>query len=114
MPHIIIEYSENAFNITEVNTLLNGLAMAIANTKLFKPQNPKIRLHPAQHFLLDKSFNGFIHVQCRIHQGRSENEKKQVSHSILSALTPYSNSAIVITVEIIEMERHSYAKTIVN
>jgi 5-carboxymethyl-2-hydroxymuconate isomerase len=113
MPHIIIEHSQNAFNPLELNAVLNDVAMAISNTKLFSPQNIKVRLHPAEHFLLDASLSGFIHVQCRIHKGRSSNQKKAVSESVLNSLTTYSKNATVITVEIVDMEQASYTKKII-
>lgn len=114
MPHIIIEHSLTSLDTNIQETLLDDLFNSVTNTKLFAENNIKVRLHPISFFKLATSHHGFIHIQCRIHTGRSQQEKQQLSESILLVIQKYAKSKTVITVEVIEMDTTSYAKVIVN
>ncbi|BCN94455.1 hypothetical protein THMIRHAM_22400 [Thiomicrorhabdus immobilis] len=112
MPHIIIEYSIASLDAKSQETLLHDLFNAVTNTRLFEASNIKVRLHPINTFKLATNFNGFIHVQCRIHGGRSNQEQQILSESLLSVLKGYAAMKTVITVEVVEMNSASYAKGI--
>jgi 5-carboxymethyl-2-hydroxymuconate isomerase len=53
-------------------------------------------------------------VQCRLHAGRSEAQKRQLSEAVLAAVRGQGWVAKVITVEVVEMDRDSYAKYVLN
>jgi len=110
MPHIIIEHSERAYNDYEPQALLTSIVQALAETTLFNMDNIKARLHPTHHFWLSEQFDDFVHVQCRIHQGRSTEQKRLLSDSVLNRLSKQCNSKTVITVEIVDMDTESYSK----
>jgi len=61
---------------------------------------------------------GFIHAVCKTHVGKTEGDKQQLSTAVLHALEnhakTFAKQTMVITVEVIEMDKASYAKSLVN
>ncbi len=113
MPHIIFEYSQNTFANKEQSELLDCAFEAVESTGLFNADNIKVRLHPVENYRLGLKEHGFMHVICRIHQGRSVQHRVELSQAMLTALSKLMSSKLVITVEVVEMERASYAKKVV-
>lgn len=112
MPHIIIEHSLSSLNKDRHQILLNKLFKNVEATGLFNTANIKVRLNPTAAFRLATDYDGFIHTQCRIHTGRSQQDKQRLSDSLLLVLKEFANKRTVITVEVIEMDSTSYTKTI--
>lgn len=112
MPHIMIEYSQNALSEKEAETLVSEAYQAVKATELFKEENIKVRLHPVMHYQLGLSDCGFMHVQCRIHAGKTDHQKQRLSQSLLDALKSLFKSPMVLTVEAVEMEESTYAKAV--
>ena len=114
MPHVIIEHSIKAFDKSLNQNILNSIAKGIEQTLIFNIDNIKIRLHPINDFLLAKELEHFIHIQCRIHIGRSEAQKTQLSQAVLDAISGYTKLKTVITVEIVDMDTDSYSKQVID
>lgn len=116
MPHIIIEYSlaspDSNLDSTSAQTLVDTAFNAVLQTHTFTPANIKVRLHPVQFYRLGLKDVGFIHVMCRIHAGKTLEQKQQLTQSLLQALSKIETQKRVITVEVIEMVRDSYAKAL--
>lgn len=110
MPHLIIEYAEDAIAADQVDALVDAVFEAASASGLFDTTNIKSRAIPVRQYRLGASGNGFIHVQCRIHAGRSVTQKQQLSASVLAAVRATGVAVAISTVEIVEMERASYAK----
>lgn len=49
-------------------------------------------------------------MQCRIHVGRSDSQKKQLTEAVLAALVEQGLGVEVMTAEVVEIDRASYAK----
>ena len=116
MPHIIVEHSLDLVDPLKANGLLDTIFVAVESTGLFNLENIKVRLHPVDDYKLGLASSGFIHVTCRIHQGKTEQQKQQLTQSVLNAIALWMQQArrsCVITVELVELGRASYAKTIV-
>lgn len=114
MPHIILEYSlaadDAGLDATAARTLVDAAFNAVLETAVFTPANIKVRLHPVQFYRLGLANAGFIHVMCRIHRGKNLAQKHLLSESLLQALSKIEAQKRVITVEVVEMDRESYAK----
>ncbi|WP_029407476.1 5-carboxymethyl-2-hydroxymuconate Delta-isomerase [Thiomicrorhabdus sp. Milos-T2] len=146
MPHIVIEYSKDSFEFKDLpsthnkmgqsqrlplNTplsmplsmplsipgLVDSVFEAVANTNIVKSENIKVRTYAAEFYKLGLNNTGFIHVVCKTHSGKTENEKKGLSQTIVNALERMVKStakhSMVITVEVVEMDTPSYSKTLV-
>lgn len=143
MPHIVIEYSQDSFeskdipyankalsrpqDIPSVNKLeglsqgipglVNSVFDAVVNTNIVKPENIKVRTYAAEFYKLGLMNTGFIHAVCKTHTGKSDLEKQALSQAILKSLEQFVQStaenSIVITVEVVEMDRSSYSKSLI-
>jgi 5-carboxymethyl-2-hydroxymuconate isomerase len=60
------------------------------------------------------SKKAFVHVTVKILSGRKLEQKKTLSHLILSKLKAINFPPILLTVDIVEMEKESYGKGMIN
>ena len=110
MPHVIIEFSEELASAGQIEMLLDEINRAAAGTGLFEASHIRVRAMAYAHYRVAGKREPFIHAQCRIHAGRSETQQRQLSEAVLLALRAQGWPVRVITVEVVEMERASYAK----
>lgn len=110
MPHLIIEFAQGQAGDAQVEALLDAVHHAAATTGLFEASHIRVRAYPVAYYRLGGEQRPFIHAQLRIHSGRSLAQRQALSQAILTALHAQQWPAQVITVEVVEMERASYAK----
>lgn len=110
MPHVIIELPNKVAHDAKVAALLDAVHAAVSATRLFEIENIKTRVITFNHYRIGTTNAPFIHVQCRIHAGRSEPQKKTLSEAVLSAVLAQALPVSVITVEVVEIDRVTYAK----
>ena len=110
MPHIIIEYAEDIINQQGAQLLVDAIFVAAEESGMFEPLNIKVRAVPVAVYRLGLLGEGFIHVQCRIHAGRTTEAKKSLTASIINALRNLSIDVAVMTAEVVDMDRDSYSK----
>ena len=94
----------------QLETLLDVVHAEVVDTALFDESHIRIRAIPLSHYRAGGKPDPFIHVQCRIHPGRSEAQKRQLSEAVLAAVRGQGLPVKVITVEVVEMDKASYAK----
>ena len=110
MPHLIIEFSQDLAEAEQVEAMLDAVHQAAAGTGLFEVSHIRVRAVPVAYYRVGGEREPFIHVQCRIHAGRSEAQERQLSEAVLAAMREQGWPAKVITVEVVEMDRLTYAK----
>lgn len=110
MPHLIIEYPQDVVAAEQAESMLDAVHRAAVATGLFDESHIRIRTVPLSHYRTGGRSEPFIHVQCRIHAGRDERQKRQLSEAVLVAIREQALPVKVITVEVVEMDRASYAK----
>ena len=110
MPHIIIEYSQQQAEPEQVEAMLDAVHAAAADTGLFDPTHIRVRAIAVTFYRTAGRYAHFIHAQCRIHPGRDEEQKRKLSTAVLEALRAQQWSAKSVTVEVVEMDRATYAK----
>ena len=110
MPHIIVEYAQQLANEIEINAILRVIHNSIAESGLFKADQIKTRAYSFAEFTNAGGSEPYIHIQARIKSGRDADNKKRLGEAILASLAALNIPASVITVEIIDMDRDSYAK----
>ena len=112
MPHLFIEYPQDRISPEQLEPLLDSVHVNALGTGLFEESNIRIRAIPLTHYRMGGKPDPFIHVQCRIHSGRTEEKKRQLSEAVLVAIRDQNLPVKSITVEVVEMDRESYAKWI--
>ena len=111
MPHCIIEYSSSI----EPLDLNQKVFQGALESNLFEPDGSdiKVRSIAYEHYQTGSTQEKFIHVTLRILSGRSEQDKLLLSKSVMSKLKSIQLVSTSLTVEVVDMDRNSYAKLIV-
>lgn len=119
MPHTIIEHS---FPIPQIDSLLLKVNQTIAkNEGNFDITQCKARNIFCQNFVIgDGLEQDFMHITIRIMQGRSVEIRKNLAENILKIVSGFlqennlSKNPIALSIDIAELEREIYQKTVVN
>ncbi|MBL1260777.1 MAG: 5-carboxymethyl-2-hydroxymuconate Delta-isomerase [Thiotrichaceae bacterium] len=112
MPHFIIEYSEMIATEVQIPALLDAVHAAALSSELFPESHIKTRVIPVKFYRVGGGGHSFIHAQLRMKFGRSDAQKRALSHSVLAAIKNQRWPADVVTVEVVDMDVASYAKYI--
>lgn len=110
MPHCIVEYSKPIESQLTPAKLLDTIFSATAASGLFDVSHIKVRALAFDHFQLAGPCADFIHITVRLHQGRTDAEKKQLSQLMLAEIVQLELNSVAITVELLDMHTASYAK----
>jgi len=110
MPHIIVEYAEDIVLDDDINDVLNAIHTACTSSGLFDESHIKTRAYPFKNYTNAGKQDPYMHIQARIKSGRDIDNKKQLSFAIITGLEALGLKASVITVEVVDMDRESYAK----
>lgn len=110
MPHLIIEYAQDLASTEQVPALLDAVHEAALSTGLFDEHHIRTRAIPVTFYRTGTGKGPFIHAQLRIHRGRNEAQKRELSEAVLAALRAQGWPARTITVEVVDMDVATYAK----
>ncbi|MCX4187433.1 5-carboxymethyl-2-hydroxymuconate Delta-isomerase [Methylophaga sp. OBS4] len=113
MPHCIIEFSKDLESQLTPPALVNAVHQGALASELFEASHIKTRAVAYDYFQVGAEQSNFIHVTVRLHQGRTVAQKKMLSSTIIERLADTGLSAVVITVEAVDIETESYTKRIV-
>ncbi|MFY3384937.1 5-carboxymethyl-2-hydroxymuconate Delta-isomerase [Paracidovorax sp. MALMAid1276] len=116
MPHLTIEYSANLARYPEADTLTALNAALCAHPQVQDEADLKTRFIATSSFEIGTApaHRAFVHAQLRVLSGRTPEAKKELSDIIAAVLrerTPRPAGVMVqLSVEIVDMDRGSYAK----
>ena len=114
MPQITLEYTEGLQ--LDVRLTLLALKQALVETGLFLPDDIKSRAVRREQWLtgLEAGTAPFVHLQLAILTGRDLPARQRLSAAILPVLQAQVNGPVgtQLCVEVREMDKDSYAKTI--
>ena len=108
MPHCIVEYAREL----NASAVLEAVYSGAEQSGLFSPADIKLRAQPYKDYFSGAGKQRFVHVSARILSGRTLEQRQLLSRHILEALERLNLTNCSLTVEVIEMERDSYAKTV--
>lgn len=114
MPHCIIEYAKELEQSLAVNELLGIVEQAAVESKLFEESSIKIRAIAYEHYLTGCSNKPFIHITFKILFGRNHQQKKELTNLVLDKLSEVLQLPISLSVEVIDIEKVSYKKLVIN
>lgn len=116
MPHLHIEYTDNLAGLDERGLMCELNAVVCAHPSVAEEADVKARIARLASYCIgtQPDNRGFVHVQLRWMQGRSEEAKKQVSDqmaAVLRRLVPRPEGIMVqLSVDIADMDRACYYK----
>lgn len=114
MPHFILDCSERILDIQEPKKTIEAVFETAFETGLFERDDIKVRLNPFKYSLVQSGEADFIHVFGNIMQGRTDDQKADLSRRIVAKLNELFSEVPIISMNIRDFEKASYCnKTMV-
>jgi 5-carboxymethyl-2-hydroxymuconate isomerase len=108
MPHCIIEHARTI----DSQRLMRPVHAGALESGLFSPDGAdiKVRAIACDHYLTGGRQADFVHVTLRILSGRTAAQKQALAAKVLGQLAALGLGECALTVEVVDMDRASYAK----
>lgn len=113
MPHCIIEYSKDLASLFKPQALVMAVHKDVVNSALFEASSIKSRAIGFEYYYAGLPDTAFIHVGIKIFPEKSEAQRHALSHAVLNAVLALPLQACSVSVEIFDIEKASYALTVV-
>jgi 5-carboxymethyl-2-hydroxymuconate isomerase len=107
MPHLILECSANVLALRSAEELIRAVHSTAEASGLFAEGDIKVRVRSYEQFTVDTQ-DDFLHVFGYIMQGRSVEQKKVLSDSIVKRLKELLHDVPVISMNVMEFEKATY------
>lgn len=115
MPHFIIECSENIIAQKAPVEIMEAVYEAAEATGLFVENDIKVRINPYKYYKLGKGKNGFLHIFGNIMEGRSIEQRENLSRKIIERLHQMFPEISILSINIREFEKATYCnKSLIN
>ncbi|MFH0782356.1 MAG: 5-carboxymethyl-2-hydroxymuconate Delta-isomerase [Pseudomonadota bacterium] len=101
MPHCIIEYSNEIEKFVAPKKLINAVYQGALKSDLFEDEDIKTRSIGFESYQSGSVKKAFVHVTVKILSGRNIDQKKSLSHLILSQLKTIDFPSTLLTVEVV-------------
>lgn len=108
MPHFIIDCSENIIEQKSPEEIMQAVYDAAEATGLFAENDIKVRLRPFRYFKLGEGKTDFIHIFGNIIEGRSVEQKENLSRKIIERLNETFPDVSILSINISEFEKATY------
>ena len=108
MPHFVIDCSENILRIHPPEKILQAVHDTAEATHLFKKGDIKVRLRTFEHFTVGHSKSDFIHIFGNLMEGRTIEQKADLSKQIVKKLKEMFAEVPVISINLREFEKATY------
>ena len=108
MPHFIIDCSENILRSHSQDEIIKQVQISAISTKLFHKNDVKVRVNSFEKYSTGDKKEDFIHVFANIMEGRSIEQKANLSKTIVKDLALMFPSVPNIGTNVIEFERATY------
>ena len=109
MPHFIIDCSENIIQQRSPDEIMQAVCDVAEATGLFAVDDIKVRLCPYQYFKLGTGKKDFIHIFGNIMEGRSPEQKANLSKKIIERLNEMFPDISILSINIREFEEATYS-----
>lgn len=108
MPHFILDCTENILELKEPKEIIEEIFETAFSTGLFQRNDIKVRLNPFKHSLVMEGDTDFVHVFANIMQGRTDEQKANLSYKIVGKLNELFPNVPIISMNIRDFEKTSY------
>jgi len=109
MPHFIIDCSENVIEQKSADEIMQAVYDVAEATGLFAANDIKVRLRPYHYFKLGEGKKDFIHIFGSIMEGRSAEQKANLSRRIIERLNEMFPDISILSMNIGEFEKATYS-----
>jgi 5-carboxymethyl-2-hydroxymuconate isomerase len=108
MPHFIIDCSEELLRDKTPQEIMEAVYFAAEETGLFAEDDIKVRINPYKYYKLGKTKKDFIHIFGNIMEGRSTEQKADLSRKIIVQLNQMFPDISILSINIREFEKATY------
>lgn len=109
MPHFVIDCSENILTLQQPDKIVQEVHESACSTGLFDEADIKVRLNPfKEHYLVGGKKDDFIHVFANIMEGRTTEQKANLSKQIVTQLKFLFPTIPFIAINIRDFEKATY------
>ena len=108
MPHFLIDCSESIFVLHSEEQIIEQVHLAAKSTELFNENDIKVRVNSFKKYSTGNKIENFIHVFANIMEGRSNEQKADLTKKIVQELTSMFPTVPNIGANIIEFENANY------
>tara|TARA_R110002020_G_scaffold265658_2_gene480441 strand:+ start:1974 stop:2318 length:345 start_codon:yes stop_codon:yes gene_type:complete len=108
MPHFVIDCSEQIVKLNSPQEIIQKVYDTAVSTELFIPEEIKVRINPYQYYNTGNTSDNFIHVFGNIMEGRTTEQKAELSKRIVSELKVMFPEVPIISINIRDFERATY------
>ncbi len=108
MPHFIIHCSSNVVKQVSSNEIITAINDTAVSTSLFAPENIKVRILSFDEYLAAGKKDDFIHVFGHIMEGRTVEQKANLSRQMVSKLKNMLPDVPIVSMNVSDFEKASY------
>lgn len=108
MPHFVIDCSENIVALKSPEEIMQKVYDTAESSKLFAPEDIKVRVNPFKYYNIGKSKGSFIHVFANIMEGRTSLQKSLLSKDVVGELKLLFPNVPIISMNIRDFEKATY------
>ena len=120
MPHLVLEYSDNITPHVPMDTVLAGLHKNFTAFETIPLDDTKTRAKPYTHYLVGSQGRqkAFMHLNILMMKGRPQELRDKIGEAMVNFLKMQlahylpGQLPFVVTVEIREMEKSAYYKSV--
>lgn len=109
MPHFIIDCSENILQQKTPDEIMQAVYEVAEASGLFAANDIKVRLRPYHYFKLGEGKQDFLHVFGNIMEGRSTDQKADLSRRVIERLDEMFPGISILSMNIREFEKATYS-----
>lgn len=108
MPHFVIDCSESIIKQKSPDEIMQIVYDTAESTGLFTKGDIKVRINPFQYYNIGNSKDDFIHIFANIMEGRTVDQKSDLSKRIVAALKFMFPDLSIISINIRDFEKATY------
>ena len=108
MLHFVIDCSENILSLRSPEDLIQQVYDTADSINLFDAGDVKVRINPFKFYTVGNSKNDFIHIFANIMEGRTTEQKRNLSNKIITQLKQMFPDVPVISMNIRDFEKSTY------
>ena len=108
MPHFLVDCSASIFKLHTEEEIIEQLHLAAKSTELFNENDIKVRVNSFKKYSTGNKVEDFIHVFAHIMEGRTGEQKLDLSKKIVHTLTSMFPNVPNIGANVIEFKNENY------
>jgi len=108
MPHFVMDCSESVLELYEEEFIIEQIHLAANASGLFIESDIKVRLNTFKKYAVGNKRQDFIHVFAHIMEGRTTEQKANLSKAVVSKLVTLFPEISNIAMNISDFEKATY------